>query len=375
MSIKHLDKLVICHIDCSIWSGRKKLRPEDFRLPDGTQLPPSEVASLGSKKICDPEALNHFERLKKEAQRQCELVGVKFLGGYAIPESLINSIMPELDRIGQEFMHHKHLFLANYDTVTRGWVEKHPNFAEAIARAISPIQDVQERFQFNYTLYRMKPAKQKAELENKVATMGQTLFSEIARDANELFRLSIAGKDQLSQRAINPLRRMHNKLDGLSFLDSRVQPVVDTLDNLIKRFPSVGAVTGSLFHEAVSTVLMLTDPDKLKLHAENYLNPSVNPELSAVTESNTSTKGGNTTQAATDASIDQTTESITHDPIDDKTDKTTNNNAKNKANNKQDNRNTSMPAKDTGAASHSEPNPKAKREPLTAPKKPISHYF
>lgn len=272
MSIKHLDKLVICHIDCSIWSGRKKLRPEDFRLPDGTLLPPTEVASLGSKKICDPEALNHFERLKKEAQRQCELVGVKFLGGYAIPENLINSIIPELDRIGQEFMHHKHLFLANYDSVTKGWVEKHPNFAEAIARAISPIQDVQERFQFNYTLYRMKPAKQKTELENKVSGMGMTLFNEIARDANELFRLSVAGKEQLSQRAINPLKRIHNKLNGLSFLDNRVQPVVDTLSGLLNRFPANGAVTGSLFHETVSTILMLTDPEKLKMHAETFLN-------------------------------------------------------------------------------------------------------
>ncbi|SET23834.1 Protein of unknown function [Thorsellia anophelis DSM 18579] len=293
MSIKHLEKLVICHIDCSIWSGRKKLRPEDFRLPDGSQLPPSEVASLGSKKICDPEALNHFERLKKEAQRQCELVGVKFLGGYAIPENLINSITPELDRIGQEFMHHKHLFLANYDSVTKGWVEKHPNFAEAITRAISPIQDVQERFQFNYTLYRMKPAKQKIALENKVAGMGQTLFSEIARDANELFRLSIAGKDQLSQRAINPLKRIHNKLNGLSFLDNRVQPVVDTLANLLNRFPTIGAVTGGLFHETVSTILMLTDPDKLKMHAETYLNPNSTSKSDTIsTTPSTSTQKG-----------------------------------------------------------------------------------
>ncbi|MBF4308159.1 MULTISPECIES: DUF3150 domain-containing protein, partial [Vibrio] len=45
MSIQTLDKLLICHIDCSIWSGRKKLRPEDFRLANGSQLPPKDVAS------------------------------------------------------------------------------------------------------------------------------------------------------------------------------------------------------------------------------------------------------------------------------------------------------------------------------------------
>ena len=85
MSIQTLDKLLICHIDCSIWSGRKKLRPEDFRLANGSQLPPKDVASLGSKKICDPEALANFERLKKEAQRLCEQVGVRFLGAARCP--------------------------------------------------------------------------------------------------------------------------------------------------------------------------------------------------------------------------------------------------------------------------------------------------
>ena len=111
MSIQTLDKLLICHIDCSIWSGRKKLRPEDFRLANGSQLPPKDVASLGSKKICDPEALANFERLKKEAQRLCEQVGVRFLGGYAVPEDRIDQIVPELDRIGQEFAQCKHCLL------------------------------------------------------------------------------------------------------------------------------------------------------------------------------------------------------------------------------------------------------------------------
>ena len=103
MSIQTLDKLLICHIDCSIWSGRKKLRPEDFRLANGSQLPPKDVASLGSKKICDPEALANFERLKKEAQRLCEQVGVRFLGGYAVPEDRIDQIVPELDVMVNKF--------------------------------------------------------------------------------------------------------------------------------------------------------------------------------------------------------------------------------------------------------------------------------
>lgn len=65
--------------------------------------------------------------------------------------------------------------------------------------------------------------------------MGHTLFREVARDANELFERSVAGKNQISQRALNPLKRLRDKLDGLSFLDHRVQPMVEAMDNLFVR--------------------------------------------------------------------------------------------------------------------------------------------
>ncbi len=271
MSIQTLDKLLICHIDCSIWSGRKKLRPEDFRLANGSQLPPKDVASLGSKKICDPEALANFERLKKEAQRLCEQVGVRFLGGYAVPEDRIDQIVPELDRIGQEFAQCKQLFLDNYDQVTFDWVAKHPEFADAIRRALSPIEDVEQRLQFDYAIYRMQPAEQAGGLDDKVNGMGHTLFREVARDANELFERSVVGKNQISQRALNPLKRLRDKLDGLSFLDHRVQPMVVAMDNLFVRLPKTGPVTDNLYHELMATILILSNPDKMRMHGEGQL--------------------------------------------------------------------------------------------------------
>ena len=172
MSIKTLERLVICHIDCSIWSGRKKLRPEDLRLVNGSQLPSKDVASLGSKKICDPEALARFERLKKEAQRLCEQVGVRFLGGYAVPEQHTDSILAGLDKVSRAFAQCKQQFLADYDQVTLDWMDKHPEFAEAIRRAISPVDEVAARLQFDYALYRMQAAGDAGQLHSKVSGMG-----------------------------------------------------------------------------------------------------------------------------------------------------------------------------------------------------------
>ncbi|WP_230611265.1 DUF3150 domain-containing protein, partial [Vibrio cholerae] len=211
------------------------------------------------------------ERLKKEAQRLCEQVGVRFLGGYAVPEDRIDQIVPELDRIGQDFAQCKQLFLDNYDQVTFDWVAKHPEFADAIRRALSPIEDVEQRLQFDYAIYRMQPAEQAGGLDGKVNGMGHTLFREVARDANELFERSVAGKNQISQRALNPLKRLRDKLDGLSFLDHRVQPMVEAMDNLFVRLPKTGPVTDNLYHELMATILILSDPDKMRMHGEGQL--------------------------------------------------------------------------------------------------------
>ena len=53
--IKVLGSLLALHLEVNIWTARKKLSPEDF---DGAKLPPDDLASLGSKRVCDPEDLN-----------------------------------------------------------------------------------------------------------------------------------------------------------------------------------------------------------------------------------------------------------------------------------------------------------------------------
>ena len=47
-----LDRLVAVNLDVRIWSGRKKLTAEDLSL--GADVPPEDLVSLGSKRVCDP---------------------------------------------------------------------------------------------------------------------------------------------------------------------------------------------------------------------------------------------------------------------------------------------------------------------------------
>jgi hypothetical protein len=125
--------------------------------------------------------------------------------------------------------------------------------------------------QFDYALYRMQAAGDAGQLHSKVSGMGHTLLREVARDASELFERSVAGKQQISQRSLNPLQRMRDKLDGLAFLDHRVQPMVQAIDQLRPRLPKTGPITGALYHELMATILILADPEKMRLYGEGQL--------------------------------------------------------------------------------------------------------
>ena len=52
--IKVLDNLLALNLDISLWSARRKMTAEDL---GGTELPPEDLASLGSKRIADPAHL------------------------------------------------------------------------------------------------------------------------------------------------------------------------------------------------------------------------------------------------------------------------------------------------------------------------------
>ena len=194
-----LDRLVAVNLDVRIWSGRKKLTAEDLSL--GADVPPEDLVSLGSKRVCDPDAIKVFHRLKQQAERVCLTGGMRFLGGYAIPEERTETVAAELDALGETFARERTTFVAGYGEAIADWIALHPQWEAAIRRAVDPASLVESRLGFGYQLYRIAPADVAGNLDEQVQGLGDTLFGEVARIARELDQ-SFVGKDALSQRAL-----------------------------------------------------------------------------------------------------------------------------------------------------------------------------
>ncbi|WP_020481815.1 DUF3150 domain-containing protein [Methylomonas sp. MK1] len=271
-----LDRVVLVKVEANIYGARKKLKKEDLVLADGSKLPPEDLASLGSKRLLDPDQLTVFNRLKKEAERICLRVGTRFLGGFAVPVESASSITAELERIALDFAAAKTEFIAGYDAAVTDWVVRHPEFAGIIEQAVDSVEFVSTRLSFDFLVVSVGlpdslPPADVARLESKIGSLSEQMFHEIAVDANLLVEQSLLGKEQVTRNALRPIRRMRDKLDGLGFLDHRVAPVVSTIDDLLARIPTKGAIEGSILQEILATAMLLSDPDKTRRHGEGLL--------------------------------------------------------------------------------------------------------
>jgi hypothetical protein len=220
--------------------------------------------------------LTVFNRLKKEAERICLRVGTRFLGGFAIPNEAAAGITAELERIAQDFAVAKTKFLAGYDAAVTDWVVRHPEFAGIIEQAVDSVEFVSTRLSFDYLVVTVGlpealPPEDVVRLETKIGSMSEQMFYEISVEANQFIEQSLLGKDQVTRNALRPIRRMRDKLDGLGFLDYRVAPVVNTIDDLLARIPDKGAIAGGILQEILATAMLLADPDKTRRHGEGLL--------------------------------------------------------------------------------------------------------
>lgn len=271
-----LSQVLIFSLDCNIWSARKKLNRED--LPGGSELdlPEGNVISLGSKRICDPDKIAVFEKLKRRAVRACEQVGSRFLGGYAVPRPKARDLAVELKAIEAEFQQIRQEFLDGYTAAIDDWVSANPRLEVALRKAVTPKSVVERRLGFAFSVTKVASVDDddgllNQGLLNELGSLSGQLFYEVARDARDLLEKSIVPRQgSITQRAVSSLRKLQQKLEGFMFLDGRIGRVATHFAEVLSRMPKAGHVEGRDFTELFGLVVILSDEAKLKQFAAGY---------------------------------------------------------------------------------------------------------
>lgn len=236
--IKILDQILLVDLSgIHLWTARRKLSE---KMLEG-KIPPAQLASLGSMRVIDPEKLKPFEKIKRRATKVLEELGIRFLGGYAIPQEKIQSVVNELEALKSQFYDYKNRFMPHYDQYVSDWIEKdweRVEWREAIRLASTPKAVVDAGLQFGYAACRVAPDGDKhlsATLGNQVRGLSDQLYAETAETAERLLESGLATRGHVTQTTINTVRKMNTKLRGLMFLSSDVKALADYIDETLTR--------------------------------------------------------------------------------------------------------------------------------------------
>lgn len=311
-----LQKLICFSLDVHIWSGRKKLTPADLNL-DGEEIPPEELASLGAKKICHPILLSRFQALRRRAERICESAGVRFLGGFAIPEEKAEEVAKELEAVAADFEAEKQEFLKSYAENMQAWLTNLPDrWRTMVEQAVESPDHVATRLSFGFQTFQVSGVEGlNSGLEKAASGLGDQLFREIGQASRLAWSQSFQSRTRVSQKALRPIRSILEKAKGLVFIQPSLGPVITGIEQELEGLPKAGYMEGHDFHALVGILNTLSSLGNINLNVEDEqteTDGSSDPEESK-SEGNTVTDddaGNDPVVIAKDANTEVDVESV-----------------------------------------------------------------
>ena len=134
---------------------------------------------------------------------------------------------------------------------------------------------VRSKFVFGYEVFAINAVDGDRELAALLEqggvphpTLGLTgaLYQEVASEAREFVRNSLAGRDEVTHKFLRPVRAIRQKLSGLAFLDPHIEPLVGSIDEVLASVPKKGRIDGTSLAALRGVVTLLTDPAAMREH-------------------------------------------------------------------------------------------------------------
>ena len=275
--IKITDKMLVIAPAINIWSARRKMQAEDFG-DSKDALPPDDIASLGVKKLCPPEKLRPFAMLKSRATSLLARHGIPFLpGAWLVPADKASELNKALEEIKADFDREKESFLNDYTRITSDWVMAHPDFAEMLVKSMASPDYVRSRLSFGWRAFALRMTRN-SNIRDELENLGNSVFIDIAKEAAVVKREVFADRDSVTQKALNPIRALAEKLRGLSFIHPQVLAATSLVQSCLERMPAKGEISGSHLGEVLALMTLLTDPVALEDATSRMVQHSAAPE-------------------------------------------------------------------------------------------------
>lgn len=256
-NVSYMNNCVYLKLDISIWTGKARLTPED--IPDAVaDMPPETLATLGSKRIFDPQALRPFNAAKTKAFRTCDQYGVRCMGGWLVDNGVLNNLTAELDKMRGEFDRSVGTFISTYEDGASNWLQQFPEWEGIIRAALPDSTNIGKKFAFRYYVLKVQTENHDAldATSEAPSTAAATIAAEIARIREQVF-----GDDRtapVTSKTFSCLDTLADRCDNMSFVHPGFAHLARLLRSMVVNSTDVDVVraflTGLSTPEAVAAV-------------------------------------------------------------------------------------------------------------------------
>jgi hypothetical protein len=239
------------------------LHADDFGdLKD--DLPPSDIAKLGTKLLIDPAKLRPFAMLKSRAVSLLSRHGIPFLpGSWLVPADAAASINKALTQIQAEFDQAKADFMAEYDTICNDWVAQHNEHAAMLQNSMVSPAYVRSRLSFGWRAFALKMTRN-SNIREEMEHLADSVFEDIGKEARVVWREVFEGRETVTQRALSPIRQLGEKLRGLAFVHPQVAHAAELVRNCLDAQPARGNIEGAHLGMVFALLTLLSNPAALE---------------------------------------------------------------------------------------------------------------
>lgn len=258
--------------------------------PCGESTLPNAVVTLNGQSINSEQVksskLQWFPRSKlklttkysNQISRILNAVGVKLGDMTVVPLTKLDDVQKSLDELNVQWKLEVDDVINNYDLIIDQHCAENQDVAHLIREHSIPAQQFRSRFKMRLLTPLALTPLQDEDDSALADELSENLWAEIAKEASKIYSSSWFSNykpvSRVSQKIRNPINRVVNKMLDLSFLDESLMTVCSTITDVMRSLPSTGYIEKKDFDRLTRWMLVMSDEDKLRLHAENSTSAS-----------------------------------------------------------------------------------------------------
>jgi len=238
------------------------------------------------------EPLNFTSKTKQSISRVLNSYGVRWGDMTIVPLARLEELQNEIASIEVDWAIALKDMLDNYDTLVSDWQMSNLDVADIMRRYTMDKLEFGGRFKMKMLPpVAFSPLIQEGDNESAEELADDilsNLYDEVAKMASDIYDKSFfvadangrkVARTKANRRIKDSFKRLIQKLEGLSFLDSNIEKVVSQTNVVLDSMPLTGWIEGANLSNLARWTLVMSNPDMLRNHASDSFTLEVEPEV------------------------------------------------------------------------------------------------